>query len=55
MVEHVLAVLPADVFVYVHAQKSAVGFWARQGFVVEGAAFVEADIVHCRMVRRPRL
>ena len=52
MVRHVLALLPAGALLYVHAQESALGFWERMGFVAEGGAFVEAGIVHRRMVHR---
>ena len=46
LVRHVLEHAPADAVVYVHAQESALGFWLRAGFVVEGASFEEAGIVH---------
>jgi predicted GNAT family N-acyltransferase/ligand-binding SRPBCC domain-containing protein len=52
IVEHVMAGLPQAAIAYVHAQDSAVGFWARMGFAVEGAAFVEAAIVHRTMALR---
>jgi predicted GNAT family N-acyltransferase/ligand-binding SRPBCC domain-containing protein len=52
IVEHVMAQLPPDAAAYVHAQESAVGFWARMGFAIEGDAFIEANIVHRRMVLR---
>jgi predicted GNAT family N-acyltransferase len=34
-----------------HAQASAVGFYAREGFVTEGEAYEEAGIPHQTMVR----
>lgn len=37
--------------VYLHAQSRVVGFYARFGFEVEGAEFIEADIPH-RLMRR---
>lgn len=37
--------------VVLHAQIHAVAFYARQGFVVDGASFMEAGIEHCRMRR----
>jgi predicted GNAT family N-acyltransferase len=53
IVQHVLWQLPPDAPAYVHAQESAVGFWARMGFVVEGEPFLEAEIVHRKMTRTP--
>jgi predicted GNAT family N-acyltransferase len=37
--------------VYLHAQVPVIGFYARYGFVAEGAEFVEAEIPH-RLMRR---
>jgi predicted GNAT family N-acyltransferase len=53
IVQHVLDHLPPEARPYVHAQEAAVGFWARMGFVVEGAPFLEAEIVHFKMTRSP--
>ncbi len=36
--------------IYLHSQESAVGFYERNGFVIEGEQFIEADIVHFKMV-----
>jgi predicted GNAT family N-acyltransferase len=38
--------------VFLNAQTSAVGFYARAGFVVEGEEFLDAGIPHLRMTRR---
>jgi predicted GNAT family N-acyltransferase len=46
LVRHAIALRPGDAELYIHAQQSAVGFWERMGFVAEGPAFREADIVH---------
>src|SRR5688572_22277928 len=54
MVEHILAELAQGSVAYVHAQESALGFWARMGFAVEGDGFVEADIAHRTMFLRPQ-
>ncbi|MFY7939630.1 MAG: GNAT family N-acetyltransferase, partial [Burkholderiaceae bacterium] len=37
--------------VVLHAQRTAEGFYRRQGFVVRGAPFTEAGIVHVEMVK----
>lgn len=39
--------------VALHAQASAIAFYARAGFVERGPRFVEAGIVHVEMVRAP--
>ena len=38
--------------VFLNAQTSAVGFYARAGFVAEGEEFLDAGIPHLRMTRR---
>ena len=40
-----------DASVRLHAQRSAIAFYRRAGFVEEGPAFVEAGIAHQEMVR----
>lgn len=45
----VLADLPSDKFVYLHAQLTAVNFYLRHGFVKEGEMFSECDIDHYKM------
>jgi predicted GNAT family N-acyltransferase len=37
--------------VVLHAQRTAEGFYRRQGFVVRGEPFTEAGIVHVEMVK----
>lgn len=46
LVRGVLALAPAELVPYVHAQESALGFWQRAGFVAEGPSFEEAGIRH---------
>ena len=41
---------PENQVVYIHAQQSAIGFWERVGFAVEGPEFFEAGIPHRRML-----
>ena len=41
----------ADRRVVLHAQRSAEGFYARQGFAVRGEPFNEVDIPHIEMAR----
>ncbi|WP_242691529.1 GNAT family N-acetyltransferase [Desertivirga arenae] len=51
LVEAVLADLPAEaVYVYLHAQVTAVGLYKKLGFVAEGNLFEEAGIQHYKMV-----
>ena len=52
LVRGVLALAPAGLVPYVHAQESALGFWQRAGFVAEGPSFEEAGIRHRRMRSR---
>ena len=40
-----------DAEVRLHAQRSAVDFYAREGFVAEGGEYMEAGIPHLTMVR----
>ena len=40
--------------VFLHAQVTAIGFYERNGFEAVGETFMEADIEHCKMVRRLR-
>jgi predicted GNAT family N-acyltransferase len=51
LVRHAIAMLPASMPIYVHAQQSALGFWERMAFRAEGAEFYEAGIPH-RVMRR---
>jgi predicted GNAT family N-acyltransferase len=36
--------------IYLHAQDSAVNFYKRLGFEIEGNSFTEADIIHYKMI-----
>ena len=42
---------PGDREVVLHAQRSAEGSYARQGFAVRGEPFNEVDIPHIEMAR----
>ncbi|MBO6515151.1 MAG: GNAT family N-acetyltransferase [Bacteroidia bacterium] len=54
IVEAVLKDLPDHNNVYLHSQIDACGLYSRFGFVPEGDQFVEANIVHYKMVLRNR-
>ena len=41
-----------DVAVRLHAQRSAIGFYLREGFATEGEEYIEAGIAHQTMARR---
>ncbi|MDD3876199.1 MAG: GNAT family N-acetyltransferase [Bacteroidales bacterium] len=52
---HLLKAVMADVLknnqpIYLHSQDKAVNFYKRHGFKIEGDAFIEAGIVHYKMV-----
>lgn len=38
--------------VYLHAQVSAIPFYEKQGFIIDGEQFMDAGIPHRRMVKR---
>ena len=50
LVRHMLGAAPEHQVVYIHAQQSAIGFWQRVGFAVEGPEFFEAGIPHRLML-----
>ena len=50
LVRYMLGSAPENQVVYIHAQQSAIGFWERVGFAVEGPEFFEAGIPHRRML-----
>ena len=54
LVHYVLEALPGDASVYIHAQESALGFWERAGFTLQGPRFDEAGIAHRLMSRASR-
>lgn len=39
--------------IYLHAQESAVGFYKKNGFVIDGERFFEAGIPHFNMIYKP--
>jgi predicted GNAT family N-acyltransferase len=53
LVAAVLADLPEDAdYIYLNAQLTAMGLYAKFGFVAEGEQFEEAGIQHFRMVKK---
>ncbi|MEO8147004.1 MAG: GNAT family N-acetyltransferase [Bacteroidia bacterium] len=46
-------VIPLNKKIYLHAQMSAYGFYAKHGFMEEGDHFWEANIEHVTMVYKP--
>ena len=46
-------VIPLNKKIYLHAQMSAYGFYAKHGFIQEGVRFWEANIEHVTMVYKP--
>ncbi len=51
LLDRVLAeVIPLHKTIYLHAQETAVNFYLKNGFSVEGKPFSEADIIHYKMV-----
>ncbi len=52
LLKTILQDIPNDVpYVYLHAQLSAIGLYAKFGFVPEGDQFEEAGIQHYKMAR----
>ncbi len=50
LVESVLDYVLPEPAVYLHAQEEVIGFYEKLGFTNEGPTFIEADIVHQKMV-----
>jgi predicted GNAT family N-acyltransferase len=50
LVESVLSYVLPEPTVYLHAQKEVIGFYEKLGFSSKGDTFIEADIVHQKMV-----
>ncbi len=50
LVESVLSYVRPESAVYLHAQVDVIGFYEKLGFSSEGKKFLEADIVHQKMV-----
>lgn len=42
-----------DKTIYLHAQNQVISFYKKFGFVVEGEEFVEAEILHHKMIYKP--
>lgn len=50
LLNYCLEILPADKTIFLNAQHGVIGFYRRYGFVPVGKTFLEADIVHQKMV-----
>ena len=50
LVKAVLADLDTTHYIYLNAQEAAINFYQRLGFIGEGDKFMEAGIVHLKMV-----
>jgi predicted GNAT family N-acyltransferase len=46
-------VLSFEKTIYLHAQESAVAFYLKNNFIIEGSLFIEANIKHYKMVYSP--
>ena len=46
----ILNQLPNDNAIYLHAQEDVIKFYENLGFVIIGDKFLEADIVHAKMI-----
>ncbi len=43
-------ILPLNKKIYLHSQDTAVKFYLKNGFIIEGDSFLEADITHYKMI-----
>ncbi|MDP6907802.1 MAG: GNAT family N-acetyltransferase [Candidatus Marinimicrobia bacterium] len=50
IVKFVLDQIPSEDTIYLHAQESVIKFYKDLGFTIIGSTFIEADIVHAKMV-----
>lgn len=50
LVESVLGYVLPEPTVYLHAQEDVIGFYEKLGFFSKGGKFLEADIIHQKMV-----
>ncbi len=50
IVRFILSQIPLDKMIYLHAQESVIKFYKDLGFSIIGSTFIEADIVHAKMV-----
>ena len=50
IVKFVLDQISSEDMIYLHAQESVVKFYKDLGFTIIGSTFIEADIVHAKMI-----
>ena len=50
IVKFVLDQISSEDMIYLHAQESVIKFYKDLGFTIIGSTFIEADIVHAKMV-----
>jgi ElaA protein len=50
IVKFVLNQIPSEDMIYLHAQESVIKFYKDLGFSIIGSTFIEADIVHAKMI-----
>ena len=50
LVIFILNQIPNDNMIYLHAQEDVIKFYENLGFVIIGDKFLEADIVHAKMI-----
>tara|TARA_X000000368_G_scaffold277884_1_gene220469 strand:- start:2229 stop:2657 length:429 start_codon:yes stop_codon:yes gene_type:complete len=50
IVKFVLDQIPSEDMIYLHAQESVIKFYKDLGFTIIGSTFIEADIVHAKMI-----
>ena len=50
IVKFVLNQIPSEDMIYLHAQESVIKFYKDLGFTIIGSTFIEADIVHAKMI-----
>ena len=50
IVKFILDHIPSEDMIYLHAQESVIKFYKDLGFTIIGSTFIEADIVHAKMV-----
>ena len=54
LVNFILNQLPANQTIYLHAQEDVIKFYQNLGFVIIGDKFLEADIVHSKMIYKQK-
>jgi|TARA_B100001094_G_scaffold236553_1_gene231637 predicted GNAT family N-acyltransferase len=50
IVKFVLDQIPPEEMIFLHAQESVIKFYKDLGFTIIGSTFIEADIVHAKMI-----